>query len=62
VGCKMKFAIRVVKITSSHTDRKVWEYIISKVEPNIKNKTVKIKYLPRLKDIKEAIRKDIFGE
>ena len=56
----MKYAIQVVKITSQNTQRKVWEHIISKVE--IRGKSIKIKFLPTLTSIKEAIRKDIFGE
>lgn len=54
----MKYRVKIVKVTSQSTERPVAQWDIEKVE--IQGKSAKIKFLPTLKALKDAIIKDIF--
>ena len=54
----MKYRVKIVKVTSTSTERLVANFDIAKIE--IKGETAKIKFLPTLKALKDAIIKDIF--
>jgi hypothetical protein len=57
-GNTMNYRIKLVKVTSPHTEREVAHWDIPRIE--IKGKSLKIKFLPTLKIIKDSIKKDIF--
>ena len=56
----MKYRVKVVKVTSPNTERPVAHWDIPKVEVKPSTKSIKIKFLPTLKAIKDAIKEDIF--
>ena len=56
----MKYRIKVVKVTSPNTERPVVDFDIEKVEVKPSTKSIKVKFFPTWKAVKEAIRNDIF--
>lgn len=58
----MKYRIKIVKVTSHSTERPVFDFDIDKIEIKPSAKSIKVKFFPTWKLIKEAIRKDIFRD